>query len=81
MTTSMKIYNNLIKDLPTLTDVRETRGNRRLVRSSSTAKDEEVLGLTAQGYIAGTATFSRYMTADEYISYYNEIAGKMTGIV
>ncbi|HOL79154.1 MAG TPA: S41 family peptidase, partial [Clostridiales bacterium] len=84
MTTSMKIYNNLIKDLPGRSQMYAKLAEiDDLVRSEFYGKiDEEVLeDLLAQGYIAGTGDpFSRYMTADEYISYYNEIAGKMTGI-
>ncbi len=84
MTTSMKIYNNLIKDLPGRSQMYAKLAEiDDLVRSEFYGKiDEEVLeDLLAQGYIAGTGDpFSRYMTADEYISYYNEIVGKMTGI-
>lgn len=84
MTASMKIYNSLIKDLPGRSQMYAKLAEiDDLVRSEFYGKiDEDYLEhLLAQGYISGTGdSYSRYMTADEYISYYNEIAGKMSGI-
>jgi len=84
MSISMKVYNNLIKELP----------NRVSMYSSISEMDELVRkefygefdtsklnSSIAQGYIAGLGDDSSfYMTADEYIEYYNRESGKMSGI-
>lgn len=84
MSISMKVYNNLIKELP----------NRISMYSSISEMDELVRkefygdvdtsklnSSVAQGYIAGLGDGSSfYMTADEYMEYYNRESGKMSGI-
>lgn len=84
MSISMKVYNNLIKELP----------NRVSMFSNISEMDEivrkEFLGNVdtlklnadiARGYVKGLGDESSFfMTADEYIEFYNRERGKMSGI-
>lgn len=84
MSISMKVYNNLIKELP----------NRVSMYSSISEMDELVRkefygdfdtsklnSSIAHGYIKGLGDESSfYMTADEYIEYYNRESGRISGI-
>lgn len=84
MSASMKIYNNLIKELP----------NRESMYSSLSKMDEVVRkeffgdidnsklnSSIAKGYIAGLGDESSfYLTPEQYIEYYNRERGKVSGI-
>lgn len=84
MSASMKIYNNLIKELP----------NRESMYSSLSKMDEVVRkeffgdidnsklnSSIAKGYIAGLGDESSfYLTPQQYIEYYNRERGKVSGI-
>lgn len=84
MSVSMKIYNNLIKDLPGRSQMYSKLAEiDDLVRAEYYGNiDENFLNsYLAAGYIIGiNDEYSRYMTADDYIEYYTEIQGKMSGI-
>lgn len=84
MSVSMHQYNSLIEDLP----------NREQMYSSLSELDKKVRSKyfrsidgnklnskIAEGYIKGLGDeYSYFMTADEYVDFYNRIHGKMSGI-
>lgn len=84
MSVSMYEYNSLIEDLP----------NREQMYSSLSELDKKVRSKyfrqvdgnklntsIAEGYIEGLGDeYSSFMTADEYVEFYNRIHGKMSGI-
>ena len=84
MSVSMKVYNNLMKELPNrvsmysgISDMDEIV-RKEFYGSIDTSKLNSNI---ARGYIAGLGDESSfYLTPNEYIEYYNRERGKMSGI-
>lgn len=84
MSVSMKVYNNIIKQLPNrvsmFTNITEMN---KIVRKEffGNVDTSKLNADLARGYVKGLGDESSfYMTANEYIEFYNKERGKMSGI-
>lgn len=84
MSVSISIYNKLIEDLPGRSQMYSSISELDdLVRKEfyGDINSDKLSSKTAAGYISGLGDpNSRYMTAEEYLAYYNELQGKVYGI-
>lgn len=84
MSVAMQIYDKLVEDLPKREEMYAGLSELDdIVRKNYYGKIEDHL-LNAElsgGYMQGLGDeYSYYMTADEYVTFYNRIHGKMSGI-
>lgn len=84
MSVSMHEYNTLIEDLPNREQMYSSLSELdKKVRSKyfRSIDDNKLNSSIAEGYINGLGDeYSYFMTADEYVEFYNRIHGKMSGI-
>lgn len=84
MEIAMHTYDNLIEDLPKREEMYSGLSELDdIVRKNYFGKiDDQLLNAKLSGgYIQGLGDdYSYYMTANEYVTYYNRIHGKMSGI-
>lgn len=84
MSLSMRTYNNLIKDLPSRVQMYSSVAELdELVRKEyyGDINDSTLNSNISAGYIKGLADpYSYYMTANEYVEYYERNQGKRSGI-
>lgn len=84
MAISMKVYNNLIKELPKRVNMFSNISEMDEIVRKEFFGDVKTTKLNAdiqRGYVKGLGDDSSfYMTADEYIEFYNRERGKMSGI-